>query len=117
MIDTQVNASSTVQEQFEALKLQLLEPLRQERKSLLSKLAKVEKQMTKIDVNSVNDGGMPTRIDHASRAVLRDADDGLTLDELQKALQEHKAIDKLEASLEKDSKVELREGKYFLKAA
>jgi hypothetical protein len=117
MNETQIGAGLTALQQFEALKLQLLEPLKLERKSLQDKLANVEKQMTKIDANSVKDGSMPKRIDHASQAVLRDADDGMTLLELQDALKDHKAIGKLEASLENDVKVEDRGGKYFLKAA
>ena len=112
-----VNDSLTIEQQFEALKLQLLEPLKQERKSLQDKLVKIERKMTKIDPKSVDDGGIPSRIDYASHALLREADDGMTLSELLNALKDHKAIDKLESSLEKDSKVELRESKYFLKAS
>jgi hypothetical protein len=114
-----VNDTLTVEQQLqqlEALKQQLLAPLKQERKSLQDKLAKIEKKMTKIDPKSVDDGGIPSRIDYASHALLQEAEDGMSLLELQNALKDHKAKDKLEASLEKDAKVELREGKYFLKA-
>ena len=113
----QTNVELTDVAKFEAARAKVLQPLRDTRASLRKQLSKIEKQMIKIDPESVKDASMPTRIDYASRAVLDEHEDGLTLEGLTTALKGHKAISKLEASLQKDAKVEQHDGKWFLKAA
>jgi hypothetical protein len=117
MSNSTQNSELTLAEQFEALKLQMLQPLTKERNVVLKKLNKLEKQIAGIDPNYLT-GGMPTRLDYATHKVLEDSEEGLTFEDLQVALKGHKSIAKLTLDyLNDDEEIELSDGKFVLKVA
>jgi len=117
MTNATINTELTKEQQFQALRLELLKPLTQERNVLLKKLGKLEKQITSIDPSYLT-AAMPTRLDYAVHKVLGDSDEGLSFEELKEALKGHKSITKLTLDyLKDDEEVESRDGKYVMKAA
>ena len=84
---------------------------------MLKKLNKLERQINSIDPSYLT-GGMPTRLDYAIHKVLDESEEGLSFPELQEALKGHKSLAKLTLDyLHDDEEIELRDGKYVLKAA
>jgi hypothetical protein len=117
MTNPVINGELTDEQQFEALRLRMLQPLAKERNVVLKKLNKLEKRITSIDPSYLT-GGMPTRLDYAIHKVLDESEEGLTFEELQAALKRHKSIAKLTLDyLKDDEEIELSDGKYVLKAA